>query len=198
MPLVLLTSLNLRITKEGTGVLGNKNSNFILAKRKYLNIMMNSVFKIYHQTILLWNIWEKYRIQFIVNQVTKSRKWDDITFFATIRFLFRSDSRRNSIDKLEEQCTLSPESTTNTRDSGIESIANRLSEDRNFGSSLSSSPEPRTTGNDQVDQSLLWHLSYCDRLVEVSHFVLNVMNHFRYLSRIVACFSMIKWTELRI
>ena len=98
--------------------------------------------------------------------------------FCNEPFLYPSDSRRNSIDKLEEQCTLSPESTTNTRDSGIESIANRLSEDRNFGSSLSSSPEPPTTGNDQVDQSLLWHLSYCDRLVEVRHFVLNVMSYF--------------------
>ena len=107
----------------------------------------------------------------IVTKLPKLNGTSEVgTFFSTIRFLYPSDSRRNSIDKLEEQCTLSPESTTNTRDSGIESIANRLSEDRNFGSSLSSSPEPPTTGNDQVDQSLMWHLSYCDRLVEVSHF----------------------------
>lgn len=88
--------------------------------------------------------------------------------------LICSHSRRTSMDRLEEQCTLSPESTTNTRDSGIESIANRLSEDRTLGgggagSSFGSSPElePASTGNDQVDQALLWHLSYCDRLIEV-------------------------------
>ncbi len=81
------------------------------------------------------------------------------------------------MDRLEEQCaTLSPESTTNTRDSGIESLAQRLSEERcdspsSLGSDAGAGEDGggggASTGNRQVDHALLWHLSYCDRLVEV-------------------------------
>ena len=60
-------------------------------------------------------------------------------------------SRRSSFDQLEAASTLSPESTTKTADSGIESLANRLSEDQNLSSSMGSTPEPATTGNEQVD-----------------------------------------------
>jgi hypothetical protein len=72
-------------------------------------------------------------------------------------------SRRTSF---EAQCTLSPESTTKTADSGIESLGNRLREDQALESSLTSSPEPGSTGNEQVDLALIWHLAYCDRLLE--------------------------------
>ena len=77
---------------------------------------------------------------------------------------FFRGSRRCSID----QILASPESTAKTADSGIESLAKRLSEDTQLSSSLESSPVPPSTGNDQVDQALLYHLSYCDRLLEVS------------------------------
>lgn len=60
----------------------------------------------------------------------------------------------------------SPESTAKTGDSGIESLAQRLSEDTQLGSSLGSSPVPPTTGNEQVDQCLLYHLTYCERLLD--------------------------------
>ncbi|KAH3887636.1 hypothetical protein DPMN_011654 [Dreissena polymorpha] len=60
----------------------------------------------------------------------------------------------------------SPESTAKTGDSGIESLAQRLSEDTQLGSSLGSSPLPPSTGNDEVDQCLLYHLTYCERLLE--------------------------------
>ena len=60
----------------------------------------------------------------------------------------------------------SPKSTTKTRDSGIESLGHPPCDDARTtdldqGSSL-------TTGNEQVDQALLWHLAYCERLLEVS------------------------------
>ncbi|XP_046369139.1 rho family-interacting cell polarization regulator 2-like isoform X3 [Haliotis rufescens] len=71
-------------------------------------------------------------------------------------------SRTSSID----QILASPESTAKTADSGIESLAKRLSEDTQLGSSLGSSPIPPSTGNEQVDQALLFHLGYCDRLLE--------------------------------
>ena len=62
----------------------------------------------------------------------------------------------------------SPESTAKTADSGIESLAQRLSEDHTqLGSSLDSSPTPPTTGNEEVDQCLIYHLTYCERLLEV-------------------------------
>ncbi|XP_069133439.1 rho family-interacting cell polarization regulator 2-like isoform X1 [Argopecten irradians] len=60
----------------------------------------------------------------------------------------------------------SPESTAKTADSGIESLAKRLSEDTQLGSSEGSSPLPPTTGNDQVDHALIYHLVYCERLLE--------------------------------
>ncbi|KAK3102582.1 hypothetical protein FSP39_012348 [Pinctada imbricata] len=60
----------------------------------------------------------------------------------------------------------SPESTAKTADSGIESLAKRLSEDTTLGSSLGSSPLPPSTGNEQVDQALIFHLVYCERLLE--------------------------------
>lgn len=62
----------------------------------------------------------------------------------------------------------SPDSTAKTADSGIESLAKRLSEDTRLGSSLGSSPLPPSTGNDQVDHALVYHLVYCERLLEVS------------------------------
>jgi len=62
----------------------------------------------------------------------------------------------------------SPESTAKTGDSGIESLAQRLSEDTQLGSSLGSSPIPPSTGNDEADQCLMYHFTYCDRLLEVS------------------------------
>ena len=60
----------------------------------------------------------------------------------------------------------SPESTAKTADSGIESLAQRLSEDTQLGSSLGSSPVPPSLGNDEVDQCLMYHLTYCERLLE--------------------------------
>ncbi|VDH90755.1 Hypothetical predicted protein [Mytilus galloprovincialis] len=60
----------------------------------------------------------------------------------------------------------SPDSTAKTADSGIESLAKRLSEDTQLGSSLGSSPLPPTTENDQVDHALVYHLVYCERLLE--------------------------------
>ncbi|KAL8580671.1 hypothetical protein ACOMHN_004713 [Nucella lapillus] len=71
-------------------------------------------------------------------------------------------SRKISLD----QMLSSPESTAKTGDSGIESLAQRLSEDTQLGSSLGSSPVPPSTGNDQVDTALLFHLAYCDWLLE--------------------------------
>ena len=91
-----------------------------------------------------------------------------------------------TLDQIEANCTLrcagealqnariclvfSPESTTRTADSGIESLANRLQEERALESSLGSSPEPPSTGNEQVDAALVWHLGYCDRLLEVGNY----------------------------
>ncbi|XP_050408049.1 rho family-interacting cell polarization regulator 2 isoform X2 [Patella vulgata] len=72
------------------------------------------------------------------------------------------ESRTSSIDNI----LVSPESTAKTGDSGIESLAKRLSEDTQLGSSLGSSPVPPSTGNEQVDHALLFHLNYCDRLLE--------------------------------
>ena len=69
---------------------------------------------------------------------------------------------------MEANCSLSPESTTKTADSGIESIANRLSEASAFDSSMGSlSTDLASTGNEQVDHALLWHLQYCEKLLDV-------------------------------
>lgn len=65
----------------------------------------------------------------------------------------------------------SPESTAKTADSGIESLAKRLCEDTQLGSSEGSSPLPPTTGNEQVDHALIYHLVYCERLLEVCCYV---------------------------
>lgn len=90
------------------------------------------------------------------------------TVFLTFLTLFTSSvSRRSSFDQLEAASTLSPESTTKTADSGIESLANRLMEDQNLSSSVGSTPEPASSGNEQVDHALLWHLGYCERLLHV-------------------------------
>lgn len=99
------------------------------------------------------------RVNFIVAywNVTLS-KWTSIYY---------STSRRSSFDHI----LASPESTAKTADSGIESLAKRLSEDTQFGSSLGSSPEPASTGNEQVDQALMHHLVYAEKLLEVSQFV---------------------------
>lgn len=69
----------------------------------------------------------------------------------------------------------SPESTAKTADSGIESLAKRLSEDVNLGSSEGSSPLPPSTGNEQVDQALVFHLVYCERLLEVKRFLNKII-----------------------
>lgn len=69
----------------------------------------------------------------------------------------------------------SPESTAKTADSGIESLAKRLSEDVNLGSSEGSSPLPPSTGNEQVDQALVFHLVYCERLLEVKYFLNKII-----------------------
>lgn len=76
----------------------------------------------------------------------------------------------------------SPDSTAKTADSGIESLAKRLSEDTILGSSVGSSPLPPTTGNDQVDHALVYHLVYCERLLEVriSHSCLEVCIHIHF------------------
>lgn len=71
-------------------------------------------------------------------------------------------SRKTSLDHILS----SPESTAKTSDSGIESLAQRLSEDTQLGSSLGSSPVPPSTGNEQVDMALLFHIAYCDWLLE--------------------------------
>ncbi|XP_013409002.1 rho family-interacting cell polarization regulator 1 isoform X2 [Lingula anatina] len=75
----------------------------------------------------------------------------------------RSTSRKSSRGSLEDKPLISPESTTTTADSGIESLAHRLSEDRQFAGA-GTSPEPASTGNDAVDVCLMFHLIYCDRL----------------------------------
>lgn len=72
------------------------------------------------------------------------------------------DSRRSSL----EHILTSPESTAKTTDSGIESLAKRLSEDTQLSSSTSSSPLPPSTGNEQVDQAFIFHLNYCNKLIE--------------------------------
>ncbi|CAG5115189.1 unnamed protein product [Candidula unifasciata] len=68
----------------------------------------------------------------------------------------------SNIDKF----IMSPESTAKTSDSGIESLAKRLQEDTHLGSSVGSSPVPPSSGNEQVDQALVFHLTYCDKLLE--------------------------------
>lgn len=73
-----------------------------------------------------------------------------------------STVHKTSLDRIMS----SPESTAKTGDSGIESLAQRLSEDTQLGSSLGSSPIPPSTGNEQVDSVLLFHLAYCDWLLE--------------------------------
>uniref|UniRef100_A0A2C9L8V1 FAM65 N-terminal domain-containing protein n=1 Tax=Biomphalaria glabrata TaxID=6526 RepID=A0A2C9L8V1_BIOGL len=72
------------------------------------------------------------------------------------------DSNLSDIDKI----ILSPDSTAKTADSGIESLAKRLHEDTQLGSSMGSSPVPPSSGNEQVDQALTYHLTYCDKLLE--------------------------------
>lgn len=72
------------------------------------------------------------------------------------------DSRRSSL----EHILASPESTAKTTDSGIESLAKRLSEDTQLSSSTSSSPLPPSTGNEHVDQAFIFHLNYCNKLIE--------------------------------
>ncbi|XP_074659944.1 rho family-interacting cell polarization regulator 2-like [Tubulanus polymorphus] len=59
---------------------------------------------------------------------------------------------------------VSPESTSKTSDSGIECLASQLREECRF--SLVSTPEPVSTKNDEVDEALLIHLTYCERLLE--------------------------------
>ncbi|KAL4224801.1 Family with sequence similarity 65 member [Mactra antiquata] len=73
-----------------------------------------------------------------------------------------TDNTKPSFDDM----LCSPESTAKTGDSGIESLAQRLSEDTQLGSSLGSSPVPPSTGNEEVDQCLMYHLTYCERLLE--------------------------------
>ena len=104
-------------------------------------------------------------------------------------------SRHNSaasFEQLESKLTsLSPESTAKTSDSGIECLASRLTDDHHqqqqlhLSSSSSSSQHDVTlsgtttavaasaadvitssTGNAQVDTSLLWHLGYCLQLLQ--------------------------------
>ncbi|KAL5006333.1 hypothetical protein ScPMuIL_015139 [Solemya velum] len=70
------------------------------------------------------------------------------------------DNQEGAFDMLS-----SPESTAKTADSGIESLARRLSEDARL-ESVGSSPVPPSTGNEQVDQALLFHLIYCEKLLE--------------------------------
>ncbi|GFN76144.1 protein fam65c [Plakobranchus ocellatus] len=80
-------------------------------------------------------------------------------------------STRSDSDAMDS--VVSPDSTAKTADSGIESLARRLQEDRGSsvggGSSLggsSSSPVPPSSGNEQVDLALVLHLTYCDKLLE--------------------------------
>ena len=106
--------------------------------------------------------------------------WIMLVTVVNIMFYVHRSSRRSSLEQLESHCTLSPESTAKTTDSGIECIATRLSEDgaalevspRDTDSPSSSVTTPAstscTTRNAQVDQALIWHLAYCDRLFEVS------------------------------
>ena len=75
----------------------------------------------------------------------------------------RLDSRANDIDSF----AFSPKSTTKTRDSGIESLTHQLSDERTTDLGLGAQCSSLTTSNDQVDQALLWHLAYCERLLEV-------------------------------
>lgn len=70
---------------------------------------------------------------------------------------------RSSYEQLTNKCSsLSPESTAKTSDSGIECLATRLTEDHN------SNGEIQTTGNEQVDRTLIWHLSNCQSLLQVA------------------------------
>ncbi|XP_059161938.1 rho family-interacting cell polarization regulator 2-like isoform X2 [Physella acuta] len=75
------------------------------------------------------------------------------------------DRKDKSLSTIEE-IMMSPESTAKTADSGIESLAKRLQEDTQLGSSMGSSPVPPSSGNEQVDQALVFHLTYCDKLLE--------------------------------
>lgn len=81
----------------------------------------------------------------------------------------RLDGRTNGTDSY----AFSPKSTTKTRDSGIDSLTHQLSDERatDLGLeatdlSLGAQCSSLTTSNDQVDQALLWHLAYCERLLE--------------------------------
>ncbi|XP_052800054.1 rho family-interacting cell polarization regulator 2-like isoform X3 [Mya arenaria] len=88
---------------------------------------------------------------------------------ATFDFLNMEDSPKSPTVGTKtsfDDVLCSPESTAKTGDSGIESLAQRLSEDTQLGSSVGSSPVPPSTGNEEVDQSLLYHFTYCERLLE--------------------------------
>ncbi|XP_064634122.1 rho family-interacting cell polarization regulator 1-like isoform X2 [Lineus longissimus] len=76
-------------------------------------------------------------------------------------------SRTPSLDRIDEHETTSPETNNRTSDSGIE-LANSHGDDHHSqsGSIASSSPESSTTNNSEVDSSLLYHLSYCERLLD--------------------------------
>ncbi|BFZ04133.1 hypothetical protein BsWGS_07172 [Bradybaena similaris] len=76
-----------------------------------------------------------------------------------------SSNKRPQVSNIDT-FIMSPESTAKTSDSGIESLAKRLQEDTNLGSSVGSSPVPPSSGNEQVDQALVFHLTYCDKLLE--------------------------------
>lgn len=82
-------------------------------------------------------------------------------------YWFFSGSRSS----LEHTNLTKQQATTKTMDSGIESIGQHLSEDRGF--STDSSPEPASTGNEHIDASLMFHVIYCERLLEVSILVLD-------------------------
>jgi hypothetical protein len=76
-------------------------------------------------------------------------------------------SRTPSLDRIDENETTSPETNNRTSDSGIE-LGNSHGDGRNSrsGSIASSSPDSSTTNNSEVDSSLLYHLSYCERLLD--------------------------------
>ncbi|XP_014663757.1 PREDICTED: protein FAM65B-like [Priapulus caudatus] len=82
----------------------------------------------------------------------------------------RESSVSESRSSLEHRSTLNHsnltkhQATMKTMDSGIESIGRHLSEDRGF--STGSSPEPASIGNEQIDTALLYHVMYCERLLE--------------------------------
>ncbi|CAG5126588.1 unnamed protein product, partial [Candidula unifasciata] len=87
--------------------------------------------------------------------------------------LEEEDESEDSEDKQMEdkrsdtnQTIDSPSSDATTVDSGIGSLAKRLQQDITRGSSMSSSPVPSSSGNEQVDQALVFHLTVCDKLLQ--------------------------------